>query len=109
MLADLYAGATASFFPSRYEGFGLPILESLACATPVVTCWNSSLPEVGGDLVTYVDPDDINGMTDLMRVFDAGSAVGKGHNEMSFLAHVEKFSWESTARQYLDIYKKNEY
>lgn len=105
VLADLYAGATASFFPSRYEGFGLPILESLACATPVVTCRNSSLVEVGGDVATYVDPDDLDGMTDLMRIFDSGSKSG-WPNEVDYLAQVEKFSWQSTARQYLEFYNR---
>ena len=105
VLADLYAGATASFFPSRYEGFGLPILESLACGTPVVTCRNSSLEEVGGDAAIYVGPDDLDGMTDLMRIFDSGSISGL-NNEVDYLAQAEKFSWQSTARQYLDFYKR---
>jgi hypothetical protein len=53
-----YAGAEALVFPSRYEGFGLPVAEAMACACPVITTPLASLPEVAGDAALYVDPDD---------------------------------------------------
>lgn len=56
MLHRLIAGARATLFPSLYEGFGLPVLESMELGTPVVTSRTSSLPEVGGDAAVYVDP-----------------------------------------------------
>ena len=59
-LAPLYSGATAFIYPSLYEGFGLPVLEAMQCGTPVITCNNTSLPEVGGDAVLYVSGKDIN-------------------------------------------------
>lgn len=57
----LYAGAHALIYASRYEGFGMPVLEAMACGCPVVTCANSSLIEVSGKAAIFVDPDDVEG------------------------------------------------
>ncbi len=57
-LPALYQGAEALVYPSLYEGFGLPVLEALACGTPVVTSRAASLPEVGGEAALYLDPND---------------------------------------------------
>jgi glycosyltransferase involved in cell wall biosynthesis len=57
-LRAAYAGAHALLYPSKYEGFGMPPLESMACGTPAIVCRNSSLPEVAGDAAIYVDADD---------------------------------------------------
>ena len=104
LLGDLYAGATASWFPSRYEGFGLPVLESLACGTPVITCDNSSLREVGGDVAIYVEPDAIDEMAALMRQFDANEPLA-AHDTQACLAQADKFRWDGTAKAYLELFK----
>jgi hypothetical protein len=61
-----YAGATALVYPSRYEGFGLPVAEAMACGCPVITTRLASLPEVAGDAALYIDPDDPQGLREAL-------------------------------------------
>lgn len=104
-LASLYSSATACFFPSLYEGFGLPILESLASGTPVVTARNSSLPEVGGDAALYVDPYDLEAMSGLMTQFEQMASEDYDQLVTRSLEQAHTFSWERCARQTVDVYK----
>jgi glycosyltransferase involved in cell wall biosynthesis len=62
-----YAGATALVYPSRYEGFGLPVAEAMACGCPVITTKLASLPEVAGEAALYVDPDDPHGLREAIE------------------------------------------
>lgn len=66
-LAAAYAGAVALVYPSQYEGFGLPVLEAMRCDCPVITCRNSSLPEVAGDAALFVDAADVSAMVAALK------------------------------------------
>jgi glycosyltransferase involved in cell wall biosynthesis len=96
-LPALYALASAFVFPSRYEGFGLPILEAFLYGTPVISSSGSSLPEVAGDAVLYIDPNDSQTLTDaLSRLLGneklREQLIAKGSRQL------RKFSWAKTAR-----------
>lgn len=104
-LPAIYTAATVVVMGSVYEGFGLPVLEAMACGTPVVSSDASSLPEVGGDAACYFDPRDVDDMTaTLGRVLDDEDL----RQEMSVagLARAAKFSWERTARETLAVYER---
>lgn len=72
--ADVFASAGALVFPSRYEGFGIPVLEAFRLGVPVVCSRAASLPEVGGDACGYFDPDDPNSIADALRRVSEDSA-----------------------------------
>ncbi|MGH2724443.1 MAG: glycosyltransferase family 4 protein [Actinomycetota bacterium] len=96
--AALLGGATALVYPSLYEGFGLPVLEALACGTPVVTSNVSSLPEVAGEAAVYVDPGDVDSIAGgLARVI--GDAELRLRLRDAGLAQASRFTWEETARR----------
>lgn len=99
-LPDLYAAAEAVVFPSLYEGFGLPVLEAMACGAPVACSDRSSLPEVAGDAALLFDPADHEAMAEAMRrlVRDAGlrrDLATRG------LARSREFTWRRTAERTL--------
>lgn len=101
-LAALYSGATALVYPSLYEGFGLPILEAMACQCPVITSNTSSMAEVAGNAALLVDPNSTESISDGIEKILRGSKsyVDKG------LKRVKDFSWEKTARMTLDVYRE---
>jgi glycosyltransferase involved in cell wall biosynthesis len=101
----LYRNAETFVFPSRYEGFGLPVLEAMACGTPVVTTEGGSLPEVVGEAAFAVDPDDERDM--------AGSIIASIVQEnlaaelrQKGLAQAKTFSWERTVAETVSVYDR---
>lgn len=99
-LATLYAKTTALVFPSRYEGFGLPVLEAMSAGAPVISSNASSLPEVGGDAVLYFDPLDADSLAAQMTRIVRDEAV-RPELLMRMPSQVAKFSWEKCARETL--------
>ena len=97
-LASLYRGAAALVLPSRYEGFGLPVLEAMACGTPVVVSDDAALREVAGDAAVYSDGDLAEAVRTALADRDRLVAAG--------LERAKAFSWEETARRTLDVYRE---
>lgn len=105
-LAVLYNGATVLFFPSAYEGFGLPILEAMACGTPVLTCRNSSLEEVGGKAAIYMDERNLKqSMKDFMIQLENEDIDIEDYRHRG-ISQAGKYSWQKTAQQYILLYKQ---
>jgi len=99
-----YNAADLFVFPSRYEGFGLPVLEAMACGTPVVSSNASCLPEVAGNGALLVDPDDVEGFAQAMERVLADNA-GPDMRERG-LRRAAEFSWDRTARETLAVYER---
>jgi glycosyltransferase involved in cell wall biosynthesis len=94
----LLTGARAFVYPSRYEGFGMPVLEAMACGIPVLTSEVSSLPEVAGDAALLVDPDDTEGLAAAMRqMLDDVDLTER--LSASGLVRAAEFTWMRTAKQ----------
>jgi len=104
-LASYYASAELLAYPSFYEGFGLPPLEAMCSGCPVVTSNTSSLPEVVGDAGIMVSPTDTSGWVEAMRRVLTNREL---RDEMvrKGLEQAKQFSWDRTAQQTLEVYRK---
>lgn len=103
-LPFLYSGAQAFIFPSLWEGFGLPLLEAMACGVPVVTSTASSLPEVAGDAALLVDPYSPEQIAEAVyRILTDKSLASR--LKSAGIRQAAKFTWEKTALQTFEVYK----
>lgn len=105
LLPSLYSGATALVFPSLYEGFGLPLLEALACGCPVIAANSSSIPEVVGEAGLLFKPNDKKDLVKKIKLLIkdnklSSALVKKGQVQL------KKFDWEVTARQTIKLFEK---
>jgi len=104
-LLTLYRGAAALVYPSRYEGFGLPVLEAMACGTPVIASRAASIPEVLGDAGVLLDPDDEPGWADAIAAL-VNDEWQKGRMQKAGLTRAKEFTWARTASITLDAYRQ---
>ena len=104
VLPSLMAGASLFVYPSLYEGFGLPVLEAMACGVPVVCSNASTLPEVTGLAAALHDPNDVDGLVDLVRAGLEDESWRKSARAAG-LVQAAKFSWKRCTQQTLSVYQ----
>ena len=102
----LYSAATAFVFPSLYEGFGIPVLEAMACGAPVITSNVSSLPEVAGDAALMADPTSIEALAEAMVRLVNEEPLREELRRRGFQRVVGRFNWEASALKTLEVYRQ---
>jgi len=103
--APLYSAAALYVFPSLYEGFGMPVLEAMACGATVITSNLSALPEVAGDAARLVDPYDTQAISGAIGELLENETM-RGELRERALARAQHFSWKRVAQQTLGVYNK---
>jgi glycosyltransferase involved in cell wall biosynthesis len=103
-MVALYNGAIALVLPSHYEGFGLPVLEAMACGTPTIISNRGSLPEIAGDASLVVDPDDAGALAGALDSVWRDPRLRAALHQKG-LARAATFTWERCARETLAAYQ----
>ena len=103
-LPYIYNNAFAFLYTSLRESFGIPLLEAMACGTPVITSNTSSMPEIGGSEVIMVNPLDVNEITEKMLLLEKDKALYQKQKDIGII-RAQQFSWEYTAEQLLTVYE----
>lgn len=104
-LPVIYSMTEIFVYPSKYEGFGLPILEAMACGTPVITSNISSLPEVGGSAAEYVSPNSVSELSQKINFLSQNPQLRAEMSQKS-LTQAAHFSWGKTAKQTIKVFEK---
>jgi len=105
LLPGLYAMAALFVFPSRYEGFGLPVLEAMASGVPVISSGTSSVPEVAGDAAILLDPTDVEGLSQaIVAVLTDGEL--RARLRVRGLSRALRFSWDEAAAKHVAVYRR---
>jgi glycosyltransferase involved in cell wall biosynthesis len=103
-LPALYSAARVLAYPSLYEGFGLPMLEAMACGTPVVTSTASCLPEVAGEAALCVPPTEVEALAHALEAAIGDEAL-RAELRLKGLARAKEFTWEKAARELVEQYR----
>lgn len=103
-LPALYSLAACLAYPSFYEGFGIPVIEAMACGTPVVTAPISSLPEAGGEAALYAEPGDADALADALERAIGDEAL-RGRLRQAGQVQASRFTWQGAAAQLLAAYR----
>jgi glycosyltransferase involved in cell wall biosynthesis len=101
----LYASAKVLLYPSFYEGFGLPIIEAMACGTPVITSNVSSMPEAGGEAAEYVNPESVIDIENKLKFVWNDKKKRETMIKKGFI-QAKKFSWQKSAEETAEVYRK---
>ena len=104
-LPTVYNLSKFFIYPSLYEGFGLPVLEAMACARPVICSSTSSIPEITGDAAVLVDPEDTAGLSEAIEALDKNELLVKELSDKG-LKRARTFSWERTASSTIEVYRR---
>ncbi|NJC98960.1 MAG: hypothetical protein C3F07_15070 [Anaerolineales bacterium] len=104
-LVSIYNLASLFVFPSRYEGFGLPLLEAMSCGVPVVAADNSSIPEIVGEAAVLFDAQDVNGISAAMRKVLTDESM-QVRLKRAGLERAAQFSWDKCGAETVAVYKK---
>jgi glycosyltransferase involved in cell wall biosynthesis len=104
-LPVLYSGSSLFLFPSLSEGFGMPVLEAMACGVPVITSNTSSLPEIAGNAARLINPSDTQALTQTIEELLENQDL---MSELSArgLRQAEKFRWSTVAEKTMEIYER---
>jgi glycosyltransferase involved in cell wall biosynthesis len=104
-LPGLYNLGEFFVFPSLYEGFGLPVVEAMACGTPVITANTSSLAEIAADAAAVVDPSSVEALAHAIRTLAADEGW-RAELSQRGISRAKTFSWTQTAREMLSVYQR---